>query len=138
MVYSLNLLKTWAQCDLVLAMAAEKRKTLVFRDTEGDFRTDNTGKTATDLTNELTSLNAYITAMTPVVAGLPESKERTESTDELRKKTDRRDELVSRQGKAGGEKLVERELGQALLEPQLPIIDDLVAQVTAHRATLSA
>src|SRR4051812_21235991 len=119
-------------------MAAEKRKTLVFRDTEGDFHTDNTGKTATSLTNELTSLNAYITAMTPVVAGLPESKERTDSIDELRKKTDRRDELVSRQGKVGGEKLVELELGQALLEPQLPVIDDLVAQVTAHRATLSA
>lgn len=138
MVYSLSLLKTWAQCDFVLDLAAEKRKTLVFQDTEGDYRTDNTSKVATGLSNELTSLNSYITAMTPVVAGLAAGKGRTEATDELRKKTDRRDELVSRQGKAGGEKLVARELGQALLDPQLPIIDDLVAQVTAHRATLSA
>jgi len=137
MVYSLSYLKTWAQCDFVLDLAAEKRKTLVFRDTESDFRTDNTSKTATNLSNELTGLNTYITAMTPVIPTMV-GKERTEAEDELRKKTDRRDELVSRQGKAGGEKLVERELGQALLEPQLPVIDDFIAQVTAHRATLSA
>lgn len=137
MVYSLSLLKTWAQCDFVLDLAAAKRKTLVFRDTEGDFRTDNTSKTATSLSNELTGLNTYITAMTPVIATMV-GKERSEAEDELRKKTDRRDELVSRQGKQGGEKLVERELGQALLEPQLPVLDDFMQQVTDHRATLTA
>ncbi|WP_046243447.1 hypothetical protein [Hymenobacter terrenus] len=57
--------------------------------------------------------------------------------NELRQKTDRRDELVARQGKVGPEKLVGRELEQALLDPQIPIVQDFVAQVTAHRGTLT-
>jgi hypothetical protein len=138
MVYSLSFLTTKAQCDIVLAIAAEKRKTLAFRDTEGDFRTDNTSKTATSLHNELSSLNTYIAAMTPVIPTLSAGKERDEAQDELRKKTDRRDELVSRQGKQGGEKLVERELKQALLEPQLPVLDDFVQQVTDYKNKLTA
>lgn len=56
--------------------------------------------------------------------------------NELREKTDRRDELLARQGEVGPEKLIERELAQAPLEPQIPIVQDLIVQVTAHRATL--
>lgn len=137
-IYSLNLLTTRAQCDAVLAVAAEKRKVLTFRDTESDYRTDNTAGLAQELGQELASLNTYIATFTPFVAGLAAGRERDEQANTLRKKTDRRDDLVARQNKAGGEKLVARELNQALLEPQVPIVDDLTAQVTAHRATLSA
>jgi uncharacterized lipoprotein YddW (UPF0748 family) len=138
MAYSLNLLTTRAQCDAVLAAANEKLKVLTFRDTETDYRTDNISAVAKDLSDELRSLNKYITAMTPTLADLDPGKERDKLADELRRKTDRRDELLSRQGKAGGEKLVIRELDQALLSPQLPLVQDYIAQVTNHRATLTA
>jgi hypothetical protein len=138
MNYSLALLTTRAQCDAVLAIANEKLKTLSFRDVENDFRVDNTTDTAKGLSDELSGLNTYITAITPVVAGMTAGKERTALADELRRKTDRRDTLVSRQGKVGPEKLVARELEQALLDPQVPIVQDLITQVTAHRAPLTA
>ncbi|MBC8085488.1 MAG: hypothetical protein H7Z21_19990 [Hymenobacter sp.] len=138
MAYSLSLLTTRAQCDAVLAMATEKRQVLSFRDTESDYRTDNTTVSATRLSAELTGLNTYITAITPVVAGMDPSDERKSLADELRLKTDRRDTLLARQGEVGPEKLVGRELEQALLDPQIPIVDDLIVQVTDHRATLPA
>ncbi|WP_400191428.1 hypothetical protein [Hymenobacter sp. B81] len=138
MTYSFNYLTTPAQCDAVLAVAYEKQKVLSFRDAETDYRADNTSATAKSLSDELKSLDQYITAMTPVLAGLNPGKDRDKLADELRRKTDRRDELLARQGKAGAEKLVIRELDQALLAPQLPLVEQFIAQVTAHRATLSA
>ena len=137
MAYSLALLTTRAQCDAVLAVANEKLRVLSFRGTETDYRADNTEATATGIQAELTGLNAYIAAITPVVAGMAPGTERTDLSDELRLKTDRRDSLVARQGKVGPEKLVVRELEQALLAPQVPLVQDLITQVTAHRATLS-
>ncbi|RTQ48827.1 hypothetical protein EJV47_14600 [Hymenobacter gummosus] len=138
MVYSLSLLTTRAQCDAVLAVANEKLKVLSFRDIETDYRADNTSATARGLHGELDGLNKYIATMTPVLDTLDPGKERDEQANTLRRKTDRRDELLSRQGKVGGEKLLVQELEQALLEPQLPILQQFIADVTAHRATLSA
>ncbi|GAA4350414.1 hypothetical protein GCM10023185_08080 [Hymenobacter saemangeumensis] len=137
MAYSLSLLTTYAQCDAVLAAANKKLGTLSFRDTTTDRSVGNTTETATSISNELSSLNTYLTAMAPALASLPAGRERDELGDELRIKTDRRDALLSRQRRVGPEKLVERELEQALLTPQLPLVQDLIAQITAHRATLA-
>ncbi|WP_046243443.1 hypothetical protein [Hymenobacter terrenus] len=138
MVYSLSLLRTFAQCDAVLAFAADKLGVLTFRNTESTYRVGNTSDTAKDLSDELQGLNIYINAITPVVTTLAPGKEQDNLANELRQKTDRRDELVARQGKVGPEKLVSRELEQALLDPQIPIVQDFIAQVTAHRGTLTA
>lgn len=138
MSYSLALLTTQAQCDAVLTFAREKLKVLSFRDLETDYRADNVSGTAKNISDELKGLVKYITAMTPLLDELDPGKERDEQAATLRRKTDRRDELLARQSKAGGEKLVLRELEQALLDPQLPIVQDFIAQVTAHRATLTA
>lgn len=136
MTYSLSLLTNWAMCDAVLTVANAKLKVLNFRSTESDYRTENTTESATGLSNELAGLNTYITAITPAVAAMPAGNERAQLADDLRRKTDRRDELVSRQGQAGPERLIARELEQALLDAQLPLVQDCIAQVTAHRATL--
>jgi hypothetical protein len=138
MIYSLNLLTTRAECDAVLLAANARLHMLTFRDTETDFHTNTTTKTATSLKNELKALNTYITAMTPTVAGMDPTPERDEAAEELRKKISRRDALLARQKKVGPEKLVMYELSQALLDPQIPVVQDLIAQVTAHRATLAS
>ncbi|MCB2409141.1 hypothetical protein [Hymenobacter lucidus] len=138
MPYSLSLLKTRAQCDALLEIANEKIAVLTFRGQETVFRTTNAEGATIELSNELNSLNTYITAITPALATMDASNDRDALGDELRRKTDRRDELMRRQTKSGPELLVERELEKALLEPQLPIVQDLITEVTAHRATLTA
>jgi len=136
-VYSLSLLTTRAQCDAVLAYANDKLETLTFRGQESAFHTSNAGEAATALADELKGLITYITAITPAVAALEPGDERTKLANELRRRTDRRDELVSRQSQSGPEVLIERELEQNLLHPLIPIVQDLINQVTAHRDTLT-
>ncbi len=136
MSYSLSLLKTHADCDAVLTYCAGKSGLLNYHNTQTDHRTDNLTASASGLASELTGLNAFITAMTPVVATLPTGKDRDKQQNDLRLKTDRRDTLVARQGQTGPEALVESQLDQALIAAQLPLVQDLIAQVTALRATL--
>ena len=45
---------------------------------------------------------------------------------------------MARQNQVGPEALVEAELDSTLVDAQLPPVQDLVTQVTAHRATLPA
>ena len=136
MTYSLTLLKTWAECDAVLAYCASKQSLLTFHNTETDHRVGNLTTTATSSASELTSLNAYITAMTPVIATLPAGKDHDKQANELRLKTDRRDTLVARRSQTGPEVLIESQLDQSLVDLQLPEVQTLITQVTAHRATL--
>ena len=138
MTYSLALLTTRAECDAVLAYANAKLKVLTYRDTTTDYRAEGLGESAQNLKDELQGLNSYITAITPAVAAMDPGKERSKLADELRQRTDRRDNLVSRQGAVGPEKLVEQELEQALLDPLIPIVQDCITQVTTHRATLNS
>ncbi len=138
MAYSLTLLTTRAQCDAVLAYANAKLSLLTYQTTQAGRRTENLSTSASGMASELTGLNAYITAMTPVIATLPAGKDRDKQTNDLRVKTDRRDALLARQNQQGPEALVEAELDATLVDAQLPLVQDLIAQVTAHRATLPA
>lgn len=138
MVYSLALLKTRAQCDAVTAYATAKQKLLTYQDTTTGHRADNLTTSATKDSSELTGLNAYITAMTPVIDTLPAGKNRDQQANDLRLKTDRRDTLVARQGLVGPEALVESELDAYLVDVQTPTVQDLLDQVAAHRLTLNS
>ena len=111
---------------------------LDLQDTQTNHRTNNLTTAATKNASELTGLNAYIAAMTPVIATLPAGKDRDKQTNDLRTRTDRRDTLVARQGEVGPEALVESEFDAALVDVQLPEGQSLIDQVTAHRATLKA
>lgn len=136
MAYSLSLLKTHADCDAVLAYATSKQSLLNYQNTQTDRRTDNLTASAEGLASELTGLQAFIAAMTPVIGTLPPGKDRDKQANDLRLKTDRRDTLLARQGQVGPEALVESQLDQALIDVQLPEVQRLIDQVTAHRATL--
>jgi hypothetical protein len=138
MTYSLQLLTTWAQCDAVTAHATAKKKLLTYNDTVTGHRADNLTTSAGSMASELIGLNAYITAMTPVIPTLPAGKDRSRQENDLRLKTDRRDSLLARQGEVGPEALVESEFDAYLVDVQMPAVQDLLDQVAAHRLTLRA
>jgi hypothetical protein len=138
MLYSLSLLTTWAQCDAVTAYATAKQKMLTYHDNQTDHRAENLTTSAGNVASELTGLNAYITAMTPVILTLPAGKDRSKQENDLRLKTDRRDSLVARQGQVGPEALVESELDGYLIDLQVPGVQDLLDQVARHRLTLTS
>ncbi|MDB5268294.1 MAG: hypothetical protein JWP58_1334, partial [Hymenobacter sp.] len=138
MAYSLSLLTNRTQCDAVLTYAQAKLSLLTYHTTQTNRRTENLSATASGMASELTGLNAYITAMTPVLTTLPAGRDRDRQANDLRIKTDRRDALMARQSQVGPEALIEAELDSALVDAQLPLVEELIALVTAHRATLPA
>ncbi|UOQ53577.1 hypothetical protein [Hymenobacter cellulosivorans] len=138
MDYSLHLLTTRAQCDAVLTYAKAKLDLLGYHDAQTGRRTSNLTTSANNDASELTSLNAYIAAITPVIPTLPPGKNRDKQVNELRVSTDRRDALLARQNQQGPEALIEAEAEAGLVDIQVSFIEDFIAKVTAHRATLSA
>lgn len=138
MAYSLSLLTTRAECDAVLAYAQAKLSLLTYQNTQTGRRTENLATSAGSTASELTGLHAYIAAMTPVITTLPLGKDRDRQQNDLRVKIDRRDTLLARQSQTGPEALVESELDSTLVDTQLPLVQDLLTQVTALRATLPA
>lgn len=71
MIYSLSSLTTRPQCDAVLAYAQAKLSLLTYQNSQTDRRAGNLASSAGSTATELTSLNAYITAMGPVIASHP-------------------------------------------------------------------
>lgn len=138
MAYSIADLPLKADCDQVLAYCADELRMLAQRLSEFSYRRDNASTAADELSAELLSLNADIAFMTPLIPTLPPSKKRTERENELRRNTDRRDELVARQGERGPVALVIRELETAQLQVQITETTALQTAVQAHRATLAA
>ncbi|MCB2410844.1 hypothetical protein [Hymenobacter lucidus] len=122
----------------MLAYAKAKLELLTYHDAQTGRRTGNLTTSATNDTAELLSLNAFITAMTPVVPTLLPGKNRDKQVNELRTSTDRRDTLLARQGQVGPEVLIEAEAESGLVDIQVPFIENLITQITAHRATLTS
>lgn len=137
MAYSLKLLTTHAQCDVVLTYA-QTRLGLLHPHPQPDHRADHRAAPADDAAAELMTLDAYLTALPPMIATLPPGQERERQANDLRLKTARRDTLLARQSQQGPEALVEAELDATLVAVQLPLVQALLTQVTAHRATLAA
>ncbi|RSK39471.1 hypothetical protein [Hymenobacter perfusus] len=136
MAYSIDQLTTAAECDQVLAYITDELRVLNQRRSEFTYQVDTAASTSAEQTAELESLTAEISFLTPLIPTLPASKKRTERENELRRSTDRRDELLSRQGTRGPVSLLIRELELAQIEAQLTETTALQTSVTARRAAL--
>jgi len=136
MAYSIDQLTTAAECDQVLAYITDELRVLNQRRSEFTYQVDTAANTSAEQTAELESLTAEISFLTPLIPTLPASKKRTERENELRRSTDRRDELLSRQGTRGPVSLLIRELELAQIEAQLTETTALQTSVTTRRAAL--
>ncbi|RIY07823.1 hypothetical protein D0T11_15720 [Hymenobacter rubripertinctus] len=127
---------TPAECDAALALAQDRQRVLRQRELVTGYQRENKELSATEVSAEMASLAAEIDYLTPLIPTLPVSVIRTKREDTLRRLTDRRDELVSRQGSVGPVALLTRELEQGETTARLAEIDDFVAAVTARKAVL--
>ena len=139
MAIDVTLLLNHADCDAVTEAFDQRLRLLDNREENFGYQSEVGTTRATGLTDELKGLNSRVPFLTTYLATLVlGTTEHTATTDELRKKTDRRDELVSRQAKVGGVKAVlsQSELKEA--QVRSASIEEDKALVVAHRATLPA
>jgi hypothetical protein len=139
MAIDVSLLLTRADCDAVTTEFDRRLRRLDNREENFDYQSETGTERAADLTDELSGLNSRVPFLGTYLATLtPGTTEHANTTDELRKKTDRRDELLSRQAKVGGVKAVLSQSELKETQSRSTSIEEDKALVVAHRATLPA
>ena len=139
MPIDVSLLLTHADCDAVTTELNKRLRLLDNREGNFGYQTEVGTERAEDLTEELEGINKRISFLTSYLASLEaDTTEHDRTTDELRRATDRHDELESQQGKRGGVKAVLSQSSLKETQSRSNSIEEDKVLVAAHRATLAA
>ena len=136
MAYSTNKLATVAECDKVLDLAKREKAVLDYKLTGLAIDTDENQRSNAQLTADLLSVNAQVTAFKAAFDCLPEGAEKTEMGSKLRKLNDRKENLEERAAKVGTTGLLLTEMERGMLEKQAEELGVFIAAVTARKAAL--
>jgi hypothetical protein len=136
MAYSTNKLTTVAECDKVLDLAKREKAVLDYKLTGLAIDTDENQRSNAQLTADLLSVNAQVTAFKAAFDSLPEGAEKTEMGSKLRKLNDRKENLEERAAKVGTTGLLLTEMERGMLEKQAEELGVFIAAVTARKAAL--
>lgn len=129
-------LKTKEECDQAIDLANERKEELEYEQTVHgkELKDDNLSVQAAKA--RLIEVNAQITGTTAALAALPAGKYKDTVVSRLRRLNDRKDNLEDQLKNSGAAALIDAELGAKLLEIQVTEIDNFIADVSAHKATL--
>ncbi|WP_046247141.1 hypothetical protein [Hymenobacter terrenus] len=137
MSFPVELITTDAEAALLLENAQHELRDLNVRETVLQAQGERTSESAADITADLTAQGAIITALTPVVSTLPAgSKARLNTEGDLRRATQRRDNLTASQQLRGAVAALLRALDLRQVQAQIAEVKTFIEEVTARRATL--
>ncbi len=136
MSFSTSLLMTPAECDVLLLHGQEKVRAATYQINVLTHSQQNATLTASQYNDELAGLNDDIATLTNRLPGMTEGAFKDDKINELRKKTDRRDELVARQKTEGAVALIKRELDLQQAQDALARANEMIAAVQARKAAL--
>ena len=136
MAYSTQMLTTVIDCDTVLTIANKEKEDLDFRKLSLERQKDNATDNSVEIDTELAAVNAEITALNAVVAGLPDGVIKTDTQNKIVKLEYRKFLLTTRKTNYGSVSLVEKEYELACTELALTETNAFIAAVTARKAEL--
>ena len=136
MPFSSHLLTTHPECDILLTHGQEEVRAATYQINVLTHSQQNATLTAGQYTDELTGLNDDISLLTPRLLTMSDGAFKDSKINELRKKTDRRDELVARQKTEGAVALIKRELDLQQAQDALSRANEMIAAVQARKAAL--
>lgn len=137
MAFPVELLTTQAQCDDVLDDLQTELKDFTIRQTNYDYRDEKATDRAADLNQEALTLDRDIADLNRELAAMaPDSKRRPRAEADLRAYTKRRGDLSARtaQNPVTAFRLA---VDARQVAVQVPELQQAIAEVTAHRATLA-
>ncbi|MCB2377231.1 hypothetical protein LGH70_06535 [Hymenobacter sp. BT635] len=135
MAFSVNLLTTPAQCDVLLATKQRERTGLVNRLNNLNYQLDNWDD-ASSAEAELASTQALIAGLTPVVAALADGDDKRRNQNMLNRYETRANNLTGRVENYGVTALLEKELDRDGITSDIVVLDGFIAAVTARKAQL--
>lgn len=138
MDYSLVKITSQADCDSLIQLANKEKDDLQYRKTTVTHQNANFAETAADVDAELSSVNAQLTALTTVIAGLPAGQVKDSNITKQKKLELKQFLLNQKKENYGSIALLQNEMEQATIDAQITEVDAFVAAVTTHKATLPA
>jgi len=141
MAFPVALLPTRAHCDATLASLRQEKRVLDLQNQTFDLHADQAGERATARTADLTEAQNSVTQLTPLVAGLtPGSPEYILNNRLLVRATRRVQDLTAPAAASTAADPVNaflKAVDVRQVAVQLPELDTAIAEVEAHKATLT-
>ncbi|TYZ14397.1 hypothetical protein FY528_01315 [Hymenobacter lutimineralis] len=135
--FPIELLTTAAECDAVLDAAQNELRDLGVRETVLTAQGDRTSESAANSTADLAAQKAIIDALTPVIDTLPAgSRTRLSTEANLRRATQRRDNLLAGQQVYGAIAALNRALDLRQVQAQITEVNLFITEVTTRKAAL--
>jgi hypothetical protein len=136
MTYSVNLIGTQADCDLLLSLAAKEKSNLEFQKLSQQRQRQNYADTALEVAAELQTVDAELTALGSIITALPDGEVKDDSITRQKRLELRKRLLEDKKDNYGTVAVLEKELGIDRLERELASMQDFVAAVQARKAAL--
>jgi hypothetical protein len=138
MSYSLDLLKTKADCDAILAYAAKEKRFLEMRKTNKDFASDQTADVQAEIASKLASVNGKLAGMAAYVDGLPDGPDKRKELVERERLEYQKGDLLNRQMNYNVQAVLDSELDIARVDKEIEAINDFTGQVETKKTELPA
>lgn len=136
MGYSVNLISTQADCDLLLSLSAKEKSDLEFQKLSQQRQRDSYAATAVEVGAELQTVNAELTAVTGIIDALPEGEVKDDNITRLKKLELRKRLLQNKKDDYGTVSVLEKELIIDRIEHELNSVQGFVDAVLARKAAL--
>jgi hypothetical protein len=136
MTYSVNLISTQADCDLLLSLAAKEKSDLEFQKLSQERQRKSYAETAGEVAAELQTVDAELTAITTVVAALPDGEVKDDNITRQKRLELRKRLLDDKKDNYGVVAVLEKELGIDRLDKELVAAQDFIVAIQARKAAL--
>jgi hypothetical protein len=136
MLYEVNLLTTVADCDQKLAEIAKDKQDLEVKKIQTERKYETAGTNTPQIETDIIGTEAEITAITPVIAGLPEGDLKRSYENKLRTLETKLYTLNLRLANYGTMALLDQAFQINCFDRSITESDVLAAAVTARKAEL--
>lgn len=138
MPYSVELLTTEAECDLLLAHNAEQLRTLRHAAEGHDYQRENSAETAEELTLKLADAESDVTKLTSDVASMADGELKRKRTRELEVATAHRNTLRYQRNSQGAIAVLEREDALEQTNARIGKAETYKAAIEGRKAVIAA
>ncbi|HSC54079.1 MAG TPA: hypothetical protein VLC98_10675 [Phnomibacter sp.] len=136
MSYSVSRLTTVSECDAAIMQANDLKGDLEFENTLLTRERVGRERTAIQIDTNLVSVTAQLAAFQAAREVMQPGIDRDNMDSTIRRLNDRKENLEERKAKTGNLALLDNELEQSRNSLQITEIDDFIAAVEVHKATL--
>jgi hypothetical protein len=136
MSYSVNLISTAADCDLLLSLSAKEKSDLEFRKLSQDRQRSSYAETAVEVETELQAVNAELAALNTIIAGLPPGQVKDDNITKQKKLELKQYLLTEKKDNYGAVALLEKEFTLARIDKELAATQEFTTALEARKAAL--